>query len=100
MNDDDRRARKGFALSNVDRLLESNGRGGEGLTLAGPWLAMQRRQATMGQLDRAEEVAINGEAPAAAPKTARELREEFLPHESTPSASPWPWQLRSNGESI
>lgn len=95
---DDRPHGDGFALHDVDRLAGLSGRE-PGVALTGPWLAMQRRQTSTRPNDRVEEVAVNGEAPAA-PKTARELREELLPHESTPRASLWPWQSRSNGESI
>ena len=95
---DERPARSGFALNDVDRLLKSNGRR-DGVVLAGPWFAMQQRQFSTASSERVEEVAITGDAPAVIPKTARELWDELVPREPA-AASLWPWQRSSTGESI
>lgn len=85
----------------VERRINSYGRQ---LTLAGPWIALQRPGpdgATSGADARPDRVATTPDLALPSAKTARELWKELIPNDvSTAPTSVWPWRRPLSGDSI
>ncbi len=85
----------------VERRINSYGRQ---LTLAGPWIALQRPGpdgATSGADVRPDRVATTPDLALPSAKTARELWKELIPNDvSTAPTSVWPWRRPLSGDSI
>ncbi|MBL9165049.1 MAG: hypothetical protein JNL18_20130 [Planctomycetaceae bacterium] len=86
----------------VERRINSYGRQ---LTLAGPWIALQRPGpdgATSGADARPDRVAATPDLALPSAKTARELWKELNPNDATTTAPTpvWPWRRTLSGDSI